>query len=156
MRFVIPSSWTVSDAAHRRAPLALLGVAQGQRIDVRVANRQNEEYTAPPKVQRAFEGQGNRLGAPSPAAAASSAAPSSQSASQPTQPASTLFQVDGAQPTTNLQIRLGDGSRCILLSLHLGKLVSHLAHRIVQRFNHTHTVGDIMGYINACVRLAPR
>lgn len=41
------------------------------------------------------------------------------------------FQLDQNQPITTLQIRLGDGSR------------------LTQKFNLTHTVGDIRGFINA-------
>lgn len=100
-----------------RAPLSLLNVRHGQPVDVRVARRQDEDYVPPPKAPpKPFEGSGHRLGSPAPFAAPASpsgAAPgaypsSSSSAAASSEPAVT---VDESQPTTQLQIRLGDGSR---------------------------------------------
>ncbi|OAD00740.1 hypothetical protein MUCCIDRAFT_146707, partial [Mucor lusitanicus CBS 277.49] len=58
--------------------------------------------------------------APSPAPGAF---PSSSNATAPT--------VDESQPTTNIQIRLGDGSK------------------MIAKLNHTHTIADIRQYIEA-------
>lgn len=122
------------------APLSVLNVRFGQHVELRVAKRTDEDYIPPPKKPaKPFSGSGNRLGSPAPAvtssstsaqptsflSGSSSAAPSASAAN------STPFEVDGAQPTTTLQIRLGDGSRQ------------------TQRFNHTHTIGDIRRFINS-------
>ncbi|CAO3608512.1 unnamed protein product [Cunninghamella blakesleeana] len=111
-----------------RAPLSLLNVQHGQPVDVRVAKRQDEDYVPPPKAPpKPFEGAGHRLGgssAPSPVS-------TSPAISSNTTPSGSRPEVDPNQPTTSLQIRLGDGSR------------------LVAKFNHTHTVGDIRRYIEA-------
>ncbi|CAO3616088.1 unnamed protein product [Cunninghamella echinulata] len=111
-----------------RAPLSLLNVQHGQPVDVRVARRQDEDYVPPPKAPpKPFEGAGHRLGG------SSAPSPASTSSGTPTNTSSSLSppDVDPNQPTTSLQIRLVDGSR------------------LVAKFNHTHTVGDIRRYINA-------
>lgn len=64
------------------------------------------------------------LSSPSPATESSSA--NSDNVAQPNP-----VQVDNSKPTTNIQIRLADGSR------------------IVGTFNYNHTIGDIRSYINA-------
>lgn len=125
-----------------RAPLHLLNIRFGQEVELRVERRTNEKYKPPPPApMKPFAGQGNRLGAPTPSIASSSTEPimqaTSATAAATTAPAtnvpepSTLFQVDSNQPTTQVQIRLGDGQR------------------LVAKFNHSHTVADIRQYINA-------
>ncbi|KAI7867524.1 hypothetical protein BDF14DRAFT_1742975 [Spinellus fusiger] len=109
-----------------RAPLSLLNVRHGQAVDVKVAKRQNEDYVPPPKAPpKPFEGAGHRLGSPA------THTPPPQTPS----PASSSLGggpvVDESQPTTTLQLRLGDGTR------------------LVAKFNHTHTVADIRQYIDA-------
>lgn len=102
-----------------RAPLSLLGVKFGQRVDIQIADRKTEAYRPPPKKpMKAFEGQGNRLGSPAPAIASGSSksanpvdeAARSKSA-QAFEPSKTAFQVDNSLPTTSIQIRLGSGER---------------------------------------------
>ncbi|KAJ9075430.1 protein phosphatase regulator, variant 2 [Entomophthora muscae] len=44
------------------APLDLLGAEQGQKVDVHVHRKLEEEYKAPPAALRPFSGTGNRLG----------------------------------------------------------------------------------------------
>jgi UBX domain-containing protein 1 len=125
-------------------------VQQDQRVDLQVQKRLNEKWTRQPGPPAGpWSGSGNRLGSVSPypdsasgGAASSSAMPgafntsaSSASSSGPRPPApvstNVQFEVDSAQPTTRLQIRLRDGEK------------------VVATFNHTHTVGDIRRYINA-------
>ncbi|CAG8538659.1 414_t:CDS:10 [Paraglomus occultum] len=114
-----------------RAPLQLLNVKTGQPVDMRVARRLDEDYKPPPKKPSApFSGSGQRLGSLVTAVATSSSASSSASSASPTQ-RPTEFQVDESLPTTSIQVRLGDGTR------------------MVARFNHTHTIGDIRNFINA-------
>lgn len=96
-------------------------------------------YAEQPRVRRPFEGRGNRLGSPSPAAGSSSsqtpaaASPALPAAAPPTATAPQI-QVSDSEPTTTLQIRLADGTR------------------IRSRFNQSHTVGDIYVAVNAASR----
>lgn len=84
----------------------------GQPVEVRVAKRQDEDYTPPPKAPpKPFEGTGNRLGSPA-AYTVPSPAPGAFPASASTATAPTI---DENQPTTNIQIRLGDGTRYVTL-----------------------------------------
>ncbi|KAI9320134.1 SEP domain-containing protein [Dichotomocladium elegans] len=138
-RYDDPANQTMLTAINSgRAPLSLLNVRHGQPVDVRVARRQDEDYVAPPKAPpKPFEGAGHRLGSPLVASEGSSRAstpgafPSASAAvSSPSTPAQTLT-VDESQPMTQIQIRLGDGTR------------------LVTKLNHTHTVGDIRRYIDA-------
>lgn len=123
----------------RRAPLDLLGVRLNQRVTMRVQKRLTENFIPPPKPpSKPFGGTGNRLGSPLPASLAPSApAPAQTSniadAQTPAQP-SMIFEVDNSMPVTSVQIRLSDGSR------------------MVTRFNHTHTIGDIRRHIALSVR----
>ncbi|ORZ03363.1 hypothetical protein BCR43DRAFT_483209 [Syncephalastrum racemosum] len=136
-RYDDPANQTMLNAINSgRAPLSLLNVRHGQPVDVRVARRQDEDYVPPPKAPpKPFEGSGHRLGSPAPFAAPASpsgAAPGAYPSSSSAAAASNepVVTVDESQPTTQLQIRLGDGSR------------------LVAKFNHTQTVGDIRRYID--------
>ncbi|KAI9610838.1 hypothetical protein H4Q26_008680 [Puccinia striiformis f. sp. tritici PST-130] len=131
-----PNNKEILDAInHGRAPLDLLGVRLNQRVTMRVQKRLTENYIPPPKPpSKPFGGTGNRLGSPLPASMVRSPVepapqtvnnPSTQTTIQP----SMLFEVDNTLPTTGVQIRLSDGSR------------------VVTRFNHTHTIGDIRRHI---------
>ncbi|KAF3926675.1 hypothetical protein ABW21_db0202221 [Orbilia brochopaga] len=118
-----------------RAPLHLMNVRQDQFTDVHVHRKMDEDYVQPKKKFVPFGGSGQRLGAPTPgfdstaASSSTSAAPAAVSAPAP--PAPQTVAVDSAQPSTSLQIRLGDGTR------------------LVSRFNHSHTIADIYAFVNA-------
>jgi UBX domain-containing protein 1 len=125
------------------APPSILNVRSGQRVDVRVAKRTQEDYV-PPKGTRTFGGAGQRLGGIVPGDSSSGGSvsmpgsfPSGSSATprafrEAAKPSfGTKFEVDQSQPTTSIQIRLADGTR------------------MVARMNLTHTVGDIRNFINA-------
>ncbi|KAK6352624.1 hypothetical protein TWF730_009443 [Orbilia blumenaviensis] len=117
-----------------RAPLHLMNVLPGQPTDVNVHRKMDEDYVAPKKKFVPFSGSGQRLGAPTPgfdSAPVSSSASASAAVTAPAQPPPQTVTVDSSAPTTSLQIRLGDGTR------------------LVSRFNHTHTVGDIYAFVNA-------
>ncbi|BGP51758.1 protein phosphatase regulator [Rhodotorula kratochvilovae] len=129
-----------------RAPLSLLKVKHDQPVELRIAERRNEQWVRQqPPPQGPFAGSGNRLGSvspfPDPAATSSSSGGGAMpgtlpraagaSTSAPPQPQDVKFEVDRTQPTTQLQIRLRNGDR------------------MVATFNQTHTVGDIRSYINA-------
>ena len=118
-----------------RAPLAIMGVEQGQEVDVKLEEHQ-EKYKPPKKKYKPFSGGGQRLGSPTPApgnSGSSEATISTQAAapSASTTPASTVVQVNESEPTVSLQIRLGDGTR------------------LVSRFNPTHTIGDVYSFVGA-------
>lgn len=137
------------------APENVLNVRFGQQVELKVAQRTQEEYVpGPPKPMKAFSGAGNRLGAPVPDIGSSgpegqdaitsilrtgqAIGPAGIGASSPTRSSTQReassaapFVVDDGKPITTLQIRLGDGTRQ------------------TARFNHEHTVGDIRRYLNA-------
>ncbi|XP_065167114.1 NSFL1 cofactor p47-like [Atheta coriaria] len=73
-----------------------------------------------------FQGTGHTLGSPVPLTVG---APSAEDSAVNEDNARVILNVDKSQPTTNLQIRLADGSR------------------LVGEFNHTHTVQDVRNYI---------
>ncbi|PNP57117.1 hypothetical protein THARTR1_02959 [Trichoderma harzianum] len=110
-----------------RAPLHLMNVQHDQSVDVKL-HQHDTPYKQPPKKYKPFAGSGNRLGSPVPGAtstttapAASAAASSSSSAPAPS--------VDNSQPTLMIRIQMPDGSR------------------LPARFNTTHTVGDVYGFV---------
>lgn len=124
-----------------RAPSAAFGVPFDQRVNVEVHQRRREDYVAPKKKMKAFEGGGQRLGDAAPEVASSSASP--MPGSLPTSSSNvgentgtgTLgemkFEVDPSKPTTNIQLRFGDGSRQ------------------VARVNLGHTIADLRSYVTA-------
>ncbi|CAE7133973.1 unnamed protein product [Rhizoctonia solani] len=117
------------------APPSVLNVRVGQPVELRVAQRTQEEYRPPPPRPAApFSGSGNRLGAPTvPAEASGSGSTSMPGTFTSAEPESirTRFEVDNSLPTTSIQVRLADGTR------------------LTCRMNLTHTVGDIRNFINA-------
>lgn len=134
MRYDDPANQEVLRAIQNgRAPLSLMNVAPGQPADVNVFRRLEEDYVPPKKKHAPFSGQGNRLGSPTPGGESSTSVPAPATttpAARPAAPAPSV-NVDASLPTTTLQIRLGDGTR------------------LVSRFNHTHTVGDLYGFVNS-------
>ena len=116
-----------------RAPLSIMNVQPGQEVDVEIKQHQ-EDYVRPKKKYAPFGGQGNRLGSPTPGGLSNTmpgsfteeAAPPPQTSTEPAKP-----QIDESQPTVNLQIRLGSGTR------------------LPARFNTTQTIGDVYSFVNA-------
>ncbi|KAI9331578.1 SEP-domain-containing protein [Obelidium mucronatum] len=162
MRYSDPGNQEILQAINSgRAPVQLLNVLPGQQVDVRVARVQEAWSEAAAKKLAAsiaaagdggskkaagtpaFTGAGHRLGGESSAGASSSStsggmpggfpssALSSSSSSAPVTAAPPSFTLDASLPVTSLQIRLADGTR------------------MVAKMNHTHTVGDVRGFINA-------
>lgn len=127
-------------------PLELIREARGGEVYINMADHRNEDYT-PPKVSlKPFSGSGHSLGSLAPAVVGQDTHPpgaiggSSRNtiirgaAVDPKaaeKKAQEDLNVNGEQPTTNIQIRLPDGSR------------------LVMKLNHTHTVSDIRQYIAA-------
>lgn len=136
MRYDDPAhAQTLAAINSGHAPLHLLNVRFGQQVHVQVHRRTNEKYKPPP--MKAFSGSGNRLGSPAPASfgAAARSQPASTAASAESSSSASAgssdFKVDADKPTTQLQIRLGDGQR------------------MTARFNTHHTIADLRSYINA-------
>ncbi|ORX98046.1 SEP-domain-containing protein [Basidiobolus meristosporus CBS 931.73] len=114
-----------------QAPLSHLNVRPGQPVDLRVAKRLDEDYIPPPKVLKPFSGSGQRLGGVAPAITSYKTPGAFPESDQPPAQVEEEVKVDESQPVTSIQIRLADGSR------------------LVGKFNHSHTVGDIRRFINS-------
>ncbi|KAL7945298.1 hypothetical protein V8C42DRAFT_322737 [Trichoderma barbatum] len=108
-----------------RAPLHLMNVQHDQSVDVKL-HQHDTPYKQPPKQYKPFAGSGNRLGSPVPGGASTTAAAPAAAASSASAPAPS---VDNSQPTLMIRIQMPDGSR------------------LPARFNTTHTVGDVYGFV---------
>lgn len=108
-------------------PQELVRQAQGAEVHVNMVDKRTEEYVPPKPVLRPFSGSGFKLGSPVPEVV-TDAAPASRAPTNP--PTAASVDVDQSAPITSIQIRLSDGTR------------------LVSKFNHTHTVGDIRNFIN--------
>jgi len=108
-------------------PPELVREAKGGEVHVDMEDHRNEEFVKPTVKAKPFQGSGNVLG---------SIAPQMTGPSQPTaDPAAAEAdakkeaKVDESQPTTNIQVRLADGSR------------------LVVRLNQSQTVGHLRNYV---------
>lgn len=114
------------------APLSVLDVQPGQPVDVNL-EQHDSNYVKPKKKYKPFEGQGNRLGSPTPGPALESPAvttgPTSTNISPNT--SAPTVDLDQSQPTLSLQIRLADGTR------------------LSSQFNATHTIGDVYRFVTS-------
>lgn len=115
------------DSIHRgQVPLELLRQARGGEVDLQMEDHRGEDFV-PPKVKpKAFTGAGHMLGSPAPTVVD---APSAADSEKNESAAKNSVSINESLPTTNIQIRLGDGSR------------------LVAKFNHSHQVSDIRNYI---------
>lgn len=115
-------------------PRELIRESRGREVHLQMEDHRMEEFISKRSRFQAFGGEGQMLGNPSPSVAqvsspAAAAAPApADLASCEKKASADLGLVDG-DPTTNVQIRLADGSR------------------LIGRFNHTHTVGQVRQYI---------
>ncbi|KAF7308923.1 SEP-domain-containing protein [Mycena kentingensis (nom. inval.)] len=124
MRYDDPqNAQLLSDIQQGLAPPQALNVAIGQRVEIIVGRRTNEDYVPP---RTTWGSGGNRLGAPVPGEGSSSTpAPPPSAPSDANAPT-----VDESQPIAQIQVRLADGSR------------------FLARLNTTHTVADLRALIN--------
>ncbi|XP_076267283.1 NSFL1 cofactor p47 [Rhynchophorus ferrugineus] len=97
-------------------------------INLAMEDHRMEQYKQSKSKVKAFQGQGYTLGSPAPAVVG---ACTNEDKTVNEERAKEVVKVDSSKPTTNLQIRLADGSR------------------LVGQFNHEHTVGQIRQYITA-------
>ena len=112
-----------------RAPLEIMDVQQHQDVEVKV-EQHDGKFVAPKKKYKPFGSSGQRLGSPTPGAGTRATAPVEAFAAAPASAAPTV-DINEAEPTISLQIRLGDGTR------------------LVSRFNTSHTIGDVYSFVNA-------
>ncbi|OWA51738.1 NSFL1 cofactor p47 [Hypsibius exemplaris] len=115
-------------------PRELADQARGRELGVDMVDNRNQDYEVPKQQPTFFGGTGHMLGSPTPAvvmkpSAASLPASSETEKKNAEEKARNAVTVDAAQPATNIQIRLPDGSR------------------LVNRFNEAHTVADVRRYI---------
>ncbi|KAJ2395786.1 protein phosphatase regulator, partial [Coemansia sp. RSA 2559] len=113
-----------------RAPLDVLNVHPGQRVEMRVTDRRGEDYiqpAAPPP--KPFSGTGRRLGDLAPSVTAGSGV--SASGVQHSAPSKDPITLDSSQPTVRVQIRLVDGSR------------------LIANVNPSHTIGDLRSFVTS-------
>ncbi|ELU16376.1 hypothetical protein CAPTEDRAFT_163460 [Capitella teleta] len=112
-------------------PRELVRLAKGGEVNVNMEDHRGEEFSASAVKAKPFEGAGQRLGSPAdPMAGVGAIGVSPANTAQTDEnSAKNAVAVDEKAPTTNLQLRLADGSR------------------MVAKFNHTHTVADVRNYI---------
>lgn len=134
-RFDDPANANIMAEINRgRAPLALLDVQPDQEVDLNLEPHKDENYVQPKRKYKPFGGSGQRLGSPTPGPAPSSSIPTTATApttaAPPPAAATTQAQIDESQPSLQLQIRLGDGTR------------------LQSRFNTTQTIGDVYAFVD--------
>lgn len=91
-------------------------------------DHRTEDYVQPKVSVKPFTGEGHMLGSPAPSLAKSPSSGSSASGNTE-DAAKQRVKVNDSAPTTNLQVRLADGSR------------------LVVKLNHTHKISDVRNYI---------
>jgi len=109
-------------------PTELIREAQGGEVHVDMEDHRNEEYVKPKRILKPFGGSGQTLGSIAPQVTEASAGATSDPAEAESK-AKSEAKVDDSKPTTNIQVRLADGSRLIL------------------KLNHDQTVGTLRQYI---------
>ncbi|KAJ7757835.1 hypothetical protein B0H14DRAFT_2404518, partial [Mycena olivaceomarginata] len=117
MRSDDPANADVLAVIHTgHAPPSVLNVYPGQRVDVQVTKPTEDDHVPPPA--KPFSDPGNRLGAPvsAPRASSASAAPPALASNVNINP---RLEVDTTRPTKSIQVRLANGTRCVLRFLFL-------------------------------------
>ncbi|KAL5614426.1 hypothetical protein BROUX41_004531 [Berkeleyomyces rouxiae] len=109
-----------------QAPLELLSIRAGQPVDVTIIPH-DENWRQLPRPRVAFEGEGQRLGAPVPGALAD-AAPAAAAPAPTATSSAPSTQYDESQPSVAIRVNLPNGTR------------------MPARFNLTQTVGDIYAF----------
>lgn len=112
-------------------PQELLKQSRRGEVHLNMEDHRHEDYIPPPKPKlQAFSGAGHKLGSPAPQVKFSHST-EQQATPADSKPAVPATPLDQSQPVTSIQIRLADGTR------------------MVSKFNHSHTVGDIRRFICA-------
>lgn len=115
---------------HGEVPNEFAMQVRGREISFTMEDNRHAEFVGSGPKSASFSGTGQKLGSITPTLSSPSLA-SESSATNDGNVQSNPIEVDNTKPTTNIQIRLADGSR------------------LVGNFNHNHTIGDIRRYINA-------
>ncbi|RWS04252.1 NSFL1 cofactor p47-like protein, partial [Dinothrombium tinctorium] len=103
-------------------PRELIHGARGGEVNLNMEDHRHEDFVPPKKAVQAFSGKGFRLGAAAPEMVQISN--QSEIRNEPSD-----IKIDETKPTTNVQVRLSDGSRLVL------------------KLNLTHTIRDIRKHI---------
>ncbi|XP_029637017.1 NSFL1 cofactor p47 isoform X2 [Octopus sinensis] len=110
----------------REIPQELSREAKGGKINLNINDYHTKDYVPPKETVAAFSGKGHMLGSPLPGmVSTTNTSPATSASSAPV----SNIEVNKSLPTTNLQIRLSDGSRMTL------------------KLNHTHQISDIRTHI---------
>lgn len=110
-------------------PPELVKEAKGGEVHVDMEDHRQEEYVKPKVSKKPFQGAGHVLGSIAPQVTVSTPAAGASDPAQAEAKAKAEAKVDESQPTTNIQVRLANGSRLIV------------------KLNHSQTVGDLRAYI---------
>uniref|UniRef100_A0A6M2DDC2 Protein tyrosine phosphatase shp1/cofactor for p97 atpase-mediated vesicle membrane fusion n=1 Tax=Xenopsylla cheopis TaxID=163159 RepID=A0A6M2DDC2_XENCH len=112
-------------------PPELIQEAHGAEVHLDLEDHRHEQYVPPKTKIAAFSGKGHTLGSPAPNVVsvppATVKSPTAEKDNEQT--AKSVLATDESSPSTNIQVRLSDGSR------------------LSGRFNHHHTIGDLRRYI---------
>ncbi|CAD5117720.1 DgyrCDS6467 [Dimorphilus gyrociliatus] len=113
------------DISSGHIPQELINKAEGGEVFLDMEDHREEEYVSKKKTVKAFTGYGQALGGEvsAPEAASSNIGSSVDSVRKP--------EVDPSKPTTNIQIRLANGSR------------------LIAKLNTSHTVGDLKDFVRS-------
>jgi UBX domain-containing protein 1 len=107
-------------------PRELIKEAQGAEVHLDMQDKRDEEYV-PPKNQYRLYNEGYKLGSPTPTVVSNASA---SDIATNEQRAKSQLQLDESKPSTQIQIRLSDGSKLVI------------------KANQTHKISDIRQYIS--------
>jgi len=110
----------------RITPRELYKDAEGAEVHLDMEDHRDEDFEAPKAPYKLYNSEGYMLGSPTPKVV-SNATPNEKVSNEET--AKKNLNLDESKPTTQVQIRLSDGSR------------------IVIKANQTHKVSDLRQYI---------
>uniref|UniRef100_H3AIT2 UBX domain-containing protein 2B n=2 Tax=Latimeria chalumnae TaxID=7897 RepID=H3AIT2_LATCH len=102
-------------------PVEFQRLVHGGQVNLDMEDHRDQEYVRPKLKFKAFSGEGQKLGSLTPQIISTPPSPEDEEKEIPF----AALTVNESEPTTNLQIRLADGSR------------------LVQQFNQTHRISDV-------------
>ncbi|XP_078396578.1 NSFL1 cofactor p47-like [Cetorhinus maximus] len=105
-------------------PVELQKLVHGNQVSLDMEDHRSEEYLKHKLKFKAFSGDGQKLGSPTPTIVSTPSSPEEEF-----KYFVNFVNINDSEPTTSVQIRLADGSR------------------LVQKFNQTHRISDIRQFI---------
>ncbi|XP_067887978.1 NSFL1 cofactor p47-like isoform X3 [Heterodontus francisci] len=105
-------------------PVELQKLVHGNQVSLDMEDHRSEEYLKHKLKFKAFSGDGQKLGSPTPTIVSTPSSPEEEF-----KYFVNIVNINDSEPTTNIQIRLADGSR------------------LVQKFNQAHRISDIRQFI---------